>query len=367
MTELTDQSLVAELVSDVLSARRRTRPNSSGVATHDGALWSQLEELGLTLPAVPESLGGAGGSIADQLTILRVAGAHGLTLPLLETGLIAGWLLAAAELPAEPGPMTFAPASPGDHVEARRGRGSATLVGVSHGIPAYGEAVRVVVAVSDDTGAPCLAVLTAAEIGSRATLNAVGEQRHQLTFRDSVATVTPVGDRHGALQVVRRAALGRCVMIVGALGATKELTVSYATHRQQFGKPLRRFQAIEHQLAILVRECALAEAATEAAVSSLLADRELTLAEVAAAKVVCTRAAERVAAIAHQVHGAIGVTREHELPHLTRCLLGWSGDFGSARVWARALGQALTNVDPWTTLSEAGDIRVPGHGSPQGH
>ena len=147
-------------------------------------------------------------------------------------------------------------------------------------------------------------------------------------------------------------------MMTGALQATGDLTVRYASDRSQFGRVLRRFQAIEHQLAVITRECAVAEAAVEPALCTLLAGRELSLGEVAAAKVVCARAADRVVQIAHQVHGAIGITREHSLSRLTRRLLAWSGDYGTARAWATAFGRELAAEDPWRAITTTG-AKVP--------
>ena len=46
------------------------------------------------------------------------------------------------------------------------------------------------------------------------------------------------------------------------------------------------------------------------------------------------------AAIAHQVHGAIGFTQEHSLHHLTRRLWSWRDEFGNDAEWSRRLGHA---------------------------
>src|ERR1700731_4043538 len=72
------------------------------------ALWNALEESGLTLTWVPDTLGGAGAEIIDGFAVLRVAGRAAAPVPLAET-LLAGWLLAQAGIEAPPGPMTLAP------------------------------------------------------------------------------------------------------------------------------------------------------------------------------------------------------------------------------------------------------------------
>ena len=68
--------------------------------TFPDALWNALEESGLTLAAVPESLGGSGGDVSDAMEVLRQSGRFAVPLPLAET-FVAGWLLkkAGAQVP----------------------------------------------------------------------------------------------------------------------------------------------------------------------------------------------------------------------------------------------------------------------------
>jgi acyl-CoA dehydrogenase len=332
----TDQSLVAELVGDVLNRH------------HDDGLWEVLEELGLTLAAVPEALGGSGGTAADEFTILRAAGAHAVTVPLLETAL-AGWLLAAANLPLPSGPIAVGPVRAGDRVVADGGRLQGTVSAI---VPA----ARLVVSGHDRAGGPFIAVVPSDGVET-APASTAGDARLRVVFHDSPATVVAVGTDPD--QLLLRGALGRCTMIVGALGTVRDLTVEYTGIREQFGRPIRRFQVVQHQLAVLVRELALAEAVTDAAIGRLLAHDTLAFAEVAAAKVVCGKAAMTVAAVAHQLHGAIGITREHPLSTLTRRLLAWRADFGGERYWSQALGQALGAADPWELISATGSHRCP--------
>ena len=67
---------------------------------------------------------------------------------------------------------------------------------------------------------------------------------------------------------------------------------------------------------------------------------------------------ETATAVAHQVHGAIGFTREHDLRHFTQRLLAWRSEFGSDRQWSEALGHAVIErgVDTfWSDLTARGD------------
>ena len=50
-------------------------------------LWKEIEEMGLPLIAVPEDKDGVGGTLADMLALLRLAGSHAVPVPLAETAL----------------------------------------------------------------------------------------------------------------------------------------------------------------------------------------------------------------------------------------------------------------------------------------
>src|ERR1700756_4994599 len=72
-------------------------------------LWKALQQTGFSDVPVPEELGGAGGSVADAVQLLRAAGAHAAPVPLAEAGLVGGWLLASAGLALPKGVRTVLP------------------------------------------------------------------------------------------------------------------------------------------------------------------------------------------------------------------------------------------------------------------
>ena len=57
-------------------------------------IWDAVAETGLAWVSVPESAGGSGGTLADAIEVVRIAGRHAVPLPLAETGMLGGWLLA---------------------------------------------------------------------------------------------------------------------------------------------------------------------------------------------------------------------------------------------------------------------------------
>src|SRR5260370_1829851 len=95
-----------------------------------------------------------------------------------------------------------------------------------------------------------------------------------------------------------------------------DISVRYSNERVAFEKKISKFQAVQHNLAKLAGESAAALAASTSAADAIANsksfDEEIFL-EAVSAKVRCSEAAEKGAAIAHQVHRAIGFTIEHIL------------------------------------------------------
>ena len=70
-------------------------------------------------------------------------------------------------------------------------------------------------------------------------------------------------------------------------------------------------------------------------------DTELAI---ACAKLRANRAVHQATSIAHQMHGAIGFTREHALHHFTQRLWAWRSEFGNDRYWAGRLGREVARA-----------------------
>ncbi|MBV5269906.1 MAG: acyl-CoA dehydrogenase, partial [Afipia sp.] len=121
-----------------------------------------------------------------------------------------------------------------------------------------------------------------------------------------------------------------------------DITVRYSNERIAFEKQISKFQAVQHNLAKLAGEVAVAVAAAGSAADAIANSASFddgVFLEVAAAKIRCAEAAEKGAAIAHQVHGAIGFSMEHILHRYTLRALAWRDDFGQESYWATELGK----------------------------
>ena len=127
--------------------------------------------------------------------------------------------------------------------------------------------------------------------------------------------------------------------MAGAMQRVLEMTLQFANDRQQFGRPLGKFQAIQHQLAVMAEQVLAARMAAQIGCSAS-GDR-LGLMNVAIAKARTSEAAVEVTALAHSIHGAIGFTADHDLQLFTRRLHAWRLQAGSESYWHEVLGQAV--------------------------
>lgn len=277
--------------------------------------WAAVAEVELTGLLVPESAGGFGGTWDDAVMVLRLAGYHALALPVAEA-VIAAHLTGRAS-----GRGAIASAALGTLEE---GRFSGTISGIC-----YPEGADYVVAPAPCGGSMVLevppAVLTL-------TANVAGEPRGTATLENAPAE-TIAGD------VFALGALVRTAQIAGALDAALAMSVEYANQRQQFGRALGKFQAVQQSLATFACEAAAANCAAIGVAQAMA--RGAAPYEIAAAKLRANRAVGVGAALAHQVHGAIGFTQDYGLHPLTRRLWAWRSEFGNDAYWSAQLGPKI--------------------------
>ena len=147
---------------------------------------------------------------------------------------------------------------------------------------------------------------------------------------------------------LQTAALLNAGRITGAIRWTFERTAEYANERVVFGKPLGKQQAVQQMLALLADHTLAATAITDAAA----ANPSLRL--IAAARARLGEASDCAIEVSHQVHGALGFTREYALNYRTRRLMAWRDDYGSVLDWKRTLGGMFVGVkaeDFWATIN----------------
>jgi acyl-CoA dehydrogenase len=299
-------------------------------------VWDAAAMVGLPWIGVPEAAGGVGGTLSDAVAVMQIAGRYAAPIPLAETGVLAGWLLAMCGIPVGTGPLSVVPGRPEDdlRLEGERVYGSAHRVAWGRSVERLAAILDGKIVVLTTTGASRVDLLT----------NLAGEPRDTLTF-DGLAADSVVAAPEGvSLDSLRlRGALTRAALMSGALQAIAEMTTTYTAERKQFGRPVATFQAVQAHVVAAAEEAALVDVAVQAAARQ--SDHQLARFEIAAAKAVANHAAQVATRAAHQAHGAMGMTQEYPLHQFTRRLWAWRAEYGDTALAAR-LGRAATNLGP---------------------
>lgn len=273
------------------------------------ALIGEAAEAGLFLALLDEADGGFGGGFADASAIAREWGRHAAALPIVE-------LLVGSRLAALAGRPELA------------GRATAVLAfdaGSVPPAPAFPGVDSAAVLVAGDTPALLLASPGAADFASLA---------HEDFVALTGAHAVDGADPQSLATVLAGAAMLQAAAMTGAMARVLEVVTEYANTRNQFGRPLGKFQAIQNMIADAASELLITEAATGAALAALDGGTLAAL-DWLAAKAQAGRAATVVAANAHQVMGAIGFTDEHELHNYTKRLWAWRDRWGR-QSWCEA-------------------------------
>lgn len=152
------------------------------------------------------------------------------------------------------------------------------------------------------------------------------------------------------------AALARAVQMAGAVETILTMTIAHVEERNQFGRPLAKFQVVQHSLAVLACEVATATAAADHAVGRFADGGDAATLAIGIARARAGEACSKVASIAHQLHGAIGYAREHRLHLFTTAIWKWRDEFGTQAWWTRQVGRAVLangRSDFWPMVTAA--------------
>lgn len=285
-------------------------------ADDSAGLWQALEENGLTRAWVPESLGGTGLELSDGFGLIRQSAGERASVPFAET-LMAGLLLSAAGAETPDGQFTLCPST-----------------GQDIGHAPFVDTADYVLRLTNNK-------LEYYSAESSSSVNSISRDHLSAidfsTLKPLVSATAPTwlsADVYHQLGALTRAA-----QLCGAMERQLVLTLEHTSTREQFGRPLTKFQAVQHLLAEMAGEIATSAAALEGAIHSLNLDSAPDFVAVASAKIRASEAAEIVAKNAHQAHGAIGFTGEYALGEFSRRVWQWREDFGSEFYWAEILGQ----------------------------
>lgn len=277
-------------------------------------LWEALEQSGFADALLPEADGGAGLSLAEAFPLIELCGTFVIPVPLAET-MMARSLLAQAGLQRPTGSIAWAR---GHRLD------DGTLVCDRVGC---GRVADWVLAALDDTFQ--LLPTDAASTGE-----AIAALDATLSWPASAQAGAQPMPAIPDLQTLQACVLA--AQLAGALASVFTRTLQYANDRNQFGRPIGKFQAIQHQLSVISEHVFAARMAAQMGCTT---DRL----RVAIAKARTSEAALEVAALSHSIHGAIGFTAEFDLQLYTRRLHAWRQAAGSESYWHDVIGAEMVD------------------------
>lgn len=335
---------------------------------HDPQLWKQLAAADLLGIALPESVGGSGRGFLDLCILLSEVGWNVAPVPVYATlalgadaisrhgnatqrrrylpEVVGGTRILTAAL-TEPGwSDTAAPLT-----VARRDGGSWRLDGVKDLVPAAQIADAILVSATIEDGQPALFVLDAHTVGVQITpvLTTGGQPHADLTLSGAVVADEDrlcLGDDGGtALRDIHdRALVGACAIQVGVTERALRIAADYTAQREQFGRPIGSFQAVQQRMADAFIDVEAIRWTTWNA-AWLIGERRSATRAARIAKFWAAEAGMRVAATAQQVHGGIGIDTSYPLFRYFLWAKHYELFLGSATAQLALLGDSYRDED----------------------
>ena len=320
--------------------------------------WREIGELGWTGLIVPGSHGGSGMDMTDMAVLLGEWGAALAPGPLVESAVVSAaaidrfgtdaqrqeWLptIATGETVAIPSLVgidgSTDPSALG--VRAAETSNGWVLGGTARFVPYGNSADLMMVPAETDAGVTMFAVPIKSAEG---TVNidrrkmASGAPACDIELNEVVvSSASTLGDVGGGSDVVNLmmmyGAAARAIQMVGAGSAVTDRTIAYVKDRRQFGRPIGAFQVIQHYMAEMATKVKSAKHLADRAAWALSADVGAASASriVSQAKWSANTLMHDIVWTAHQSHGAIGFTWEHDLHLYTRRILSWRADYGDS-------------------------------------
>jgi alkylation response protein AidB-like acyl-CoA dehydrogenase len=342
-----EQEMLRKTSRDFLTekcSKKFLKQMEEGETGYSKDLWQEMAELGWMGLAFPGKYGGGDMSFLDLAVLLEEMGRACLPGPFFSSVVLGGLSILdigneeqkqeyLPELIRGEKIFTLALTEPGYHncdassvtVEAIRDDGSYVISGTKLFVPdAHIADYLLCVAKTKSKSGITIFLADAKNPGIKYTLlkTMAGDKLCEVVLDQvpvSGANILGRLNQGGsALQrIMQRAAVGKCCEMVGNIQRVLEMTVDYAKERKQFDRPIGSFQVIQHYCADMATDVDGARFSTYQAAWMLSEGLPCTK-EVAIAKAWMGEACQRVFALAHQIHGAIGVTIEHDLHYYTR-------------------------------------------------
>lgn len=312
-------------------------------------VWQLLLENELHQVAVSEEDGGAGGDIEDLLALYELVGKYAAPVPFIEHTL-ANFLLQQVDIKGSEQLTTYSITNP---LQLKGNELSGTLKHVG-----WAQYAKKIVAIAQEGSQQFIIVADLQNAKLKNGTNLAAEPRTEVIFENLKALQkVPISEKqyNALIKFVTAASVSK---MSGALTTAFQLSVQFSKEREQFGRPIHRFQLVQQHLANMAGEQTLMSVAVNN-IQKLLAT-ETEVSEVAYARLRMDDAGRAVATAAHQVHAAIGVTHEHRLHHFTRRLWAWRDEEFTARYWKKRLAEQVleTKTDLWESITDQAETHV---------
>ena len=304
---------------------------------HDDKLWRSIADQGWVGLSIPEEHGGLGLGLVEMAVVAEEMGRACLPGAFIST-LIAVALIeragsteqrakyleriAAGELKATIAFLGAGANWDADAVKlkATRDGGEFSLTGVKLFVPDAGVADLVICVARDGDSLMLLPVergaanLRVSPMPSMDATRKIYEVNFEGVIVPQADALGADGDVRGALnEALEVATAALCAEMVGGMGWILDATVEYAKTRQQFGRPIGSFQAVQHGCADMLLLTESARSAAYYAAWALTEGDPSASGAVSIAKAYCSDAFREVGNRGVQVHGGIGFTWEHDL------------------------------------------------------
>jgi alkylation response protein AidB-like acyl-CoA dehydrogenase len=352
-----EQEMLRTMARDFLTdklPKKTVKEIEESEAGYSPELWKEMAGLGWMGLAFPEKYGGSGMSFLDLALLLEEMGRACLPGPYFSSVVLSGFTIldiGSEEQKAEYLPkiasgekiftlaLTEASASyDADSIETKASAEGDNYIisGIKLFVPDANIADYMLVAAKTVKGITLFIVDAKSEGISHTVLKTIaGDKLCEVVFNKvKVPQTNMVGELDKGWpeveKIIQRAAVAKCCEMVGCIQQALDMTVAYSKDRKQYGKPIGSFQVIQHYCADMATDVDGTRLSTYKVAWMLSEGLPCTL-EVSIAKAWAGEACQRVMALAHQIHGAIGVTIDHDLQYYTRRAKAAEVSFGDAR------------------------------------
>ena len=306
--------------------RLNLEPNSTQFKT----LKNEIISSELTKLLVKEDLGGAGMTLTDIIPIIQLSAQYGTPIPFIET-IISNFLLSELNIKAENDFITLTNKT--ENILIKKNK----ISGNFKSIPYLHLAEKILV----ETEIKNQKYIILFKKGGKLTpqKNFLSEPKFDLDA--SELEIISMMEKPEQIDVQNLLINVRSIQSFGAMEKILNLCIEYCSQRKQFGRTLSKFQMIQNHIS----EIALEVAASGASLSTLKNNNKnfYNLKSTAIPKIRTGIASGKVIALSHQVHGAMGFTKEYELSYFTKALNSWRNEFGNEIYWQNILGKLFLN------------------------